>query len=152
MATERVSTSTQPWTIRQIACRQMCPLNRPSTHRTCGQTRTETAPHTLPLPFAARAKRALAGTAGAAAPGARCGPVAGFRGPAPSGSRGRALRQGRARARAGAAKLRVSRSVCPLLLALAQAVAGYQPGTLTRLIGPAQNCNHKCRLICYHDT
>ena len=26
----------------------------------------------------------------------------------------------------------------------------YRPGTLQRLVAPAEKCNHKCRLICYH--
>lgn len=27
----------------------------------------------------------------------------------------------------------------------------YRPGTLQQLVAPAEKCNHKCRLICYHD-
>ena len=26
----------------------------------------------------------------------------------------------------------------------------YRPGTLQRLVAPAEKCNHKCGLICYH--
>ncbi|CAK9089100.1 unnamed protein product [Durusdinium trenchii] len=32
-----------------------------------------------------------------------------------------------------------------------QVLPGYRPGTLRELIAPAEKCNHKCRLICYHD-
>jgi len=28
---------------------------------------------------------------------------------------------------------------------------GYEPGTLAGLVGPPEDCNHKCRLICYHE-
>ena len=52
---------------------------------------------TVPLPSASIVCWApLAGPAGAAAPGTRCGPVAGVGGPALGGSCGRALHQGRA--------------------------------------------------------
>ncbi|CAJ1459365.1 unnamed protein product [Effrenium voratum] len=58
---------------------------------------------------------------------------------------------------------RRAREACPWLVRTARRLAaavdarcaqmlpGYRPGTLLRLIGPPESCNHKCRLICYHD-